>query len=512
MGDEQPAEDETAQPRPLRLRPRGVRTDPELPEAKGGGEAVPDRPALKPRPRKVQPHGDDGPQDEREPDDLAEDPPTSDDPIEELPPPPSNPPASGEDDRDARSAAQAKRVAIKARPADANDHPELPAATKVDIRPRPAKPKPIAEVEIIDDPAELAAPSEPGDPAAEGTEDQLRLQDRKTGVSRLLDSSAFQEQAERLTQEETPAWEREGAPEVAAGRDVTRLLAPSESGEGYAWQEFGESDLLTPAQLRNRRLLRRLGIATAALIVLGFLALFGRHLWLSMQKPEPVEADVSAPAPGRADGLSEEEVRNADAALRRFARCFDLGEMLTLVRLPERVAPLMPAHYGGAGPRPMELGDRLLQKKEVTERGTFIVVAYEAPTPSGSVIMTAEKTETGPYLVDWELSTGYQPIPYERLLEEQPTEPLPFRVQVTAGDYHDHIFPQDSFDCYLLTHPGREFKLWGYTRKGTPVAEALSSETAGRQPSLILNLRYLDDPLRDDRVEITDLVKSDWFY
>ena len=34
----------------------------------------------------------------------------------------------------------------------------------------------------------------------------------------------------------------------------------------------------------------------------------------------------------------------------------------------------------------------------------------------------------------------------------------------------------------------------------------------GQSHSLILDLRYIDDPIRDDRVEITDIVKLDWFY
>jgi hypothetical protein len=178
----------------------------------------------------------------------------------------------------------------------------------------------------------------------------------------------------------------------------------------------------------------------------------------------------------------------------------------------------METHYGRpefAGEDASKRADHvLLQKKLVGEHRQIIVLAVDVYPDATTGFFVVEKLAGGGFLVDWESSSGYQPVPLAEFKATRPTDPVPFRVQVSRGDYYNYGFTEDAFVCYRLHYPNDPaFELFAYAAKGQHVATELdlllpSGSTASL--SLVLDLAYPANARADNQVEIARVAATDW--
>jgi hypothetical protein len=127
---------------------------------------------------------------------------------------------------------------------------------------------------------------------------------------------------------------------------------------------------------------------------------------------------------------------------------------------------------------------------------------------------TVERMPGGEFLVDWEVTEGYQDMPLADFKLARPADPKRFRVFAKESDYFNGDFGDPArFRCYKLTSPAdEEFLVWGYTEIGTPLEEALAELLPlGAGASVILDLAYPENPVTSDQVRIAALAHPNWF-
>ena len=227
-------------------------------------------------------------------------------------------------------------------------------------------------------------------------------------------------------------------------------------------------------------------------------------------------APVMAP---QTDSESKQAVLRSDEskdAARTVPACFrsrTIEGMLSYVRNPEKVQPLMEAWYQRFPLEPAELGKTIRQKKiEVSEDQHMIMLAIEVPGGSHE-FFAVEKLSDGSFKVDWPVSSGYQEMPLEDFQNETPKTPVPFRVKAKSSDYYNYAFADsEKYQCVELYYPGDDhFRLYGYIDKENPETRPLLSKLAFGSMSLVLGLRYPEESPRPDQVEIVSLIAADWF-
>ena len=132
---------------------------------------------------------------------------------------------------------------------------------------------------------------------------------------------------------------------------------------------------------------------------------------------------------------------------------------------------------------------------------------------AGARMFIVEQTKDSMKL-DWEIAVGYQAMPLEKFKKEQPRKPTEFRVKIKPGDYYSNqFFDKEEFAAVDLSYPGnREFKLNGYINRERPwAAKVLNQLESGIAPSMIVNLRYPEGEIKDDRqVEIVSITSESW--
>jgi hypothetical protein len=356
-----------------------------------------------------------------------------------------------------------------------------------------------------------------------------------------------------LRKEEVGDWNttREELPEARVAEDpwVKPLPLPEEAVEEreaqFVVSEARDEGGVTRRvkRVKKRRLLtlgrlffRRLSY-TMRFTILGLvLALAGwavwagwdviRNKWVAVFFPEEVEKSRPAQI-----FLTSHDEKDAMDVLTEYLNARTVEEKLRYVRLPERVRPLMEDWYRKNPDPPVtvsEVTDRAKIRAGTEESGIiylvqlYLEVNEPDPLTPGATRKSrrwynVEEIGSGAkrdYLVDWETSSGYQPMSWEQFRTERPQQPVAFRVHMTlGGDYYNHEFTDEEKWQYArlaIPHPleGMVFLFHGYIETKSQAWRDLQSCDG----SLILRLRYPANSLSADQVIVDGLEHNSWFY
>lgn len=182
------------------------------------------------------------------------------------------------------------------------------------------------------------------------------------------------------------------------------------------------------------------------------------------------------------------------------------------VRDPERVAPLMRDWYRE---RSLEAGKdiKLGAFRPVTlEKETFWVVSVE--TRSGGRELLVEQTEDDEGRVDWEMDVCYQPMEWDRFVNESPEGRFEFRVLVRADNFYVYEFQdQSEVRSLRLTTLGSEEYLYGYVPRGSDADRRIVSVLGKRLRTvpMILELEFPRDLKARRSVIVSDVVSAKWW-
>ncbi len=228
------------------------------------------------------------------------------------------------------------------------------------------------------------------------------------------------------------------------------------------------------------------------------------------------------------------ERRNEDAAFKvvnAYLAAVGPEAKLPLVRLPDRVRPLMEAWYRKHPDKPILPGE-VLSRDKFTVGGTYFVkleILVPAPDPlDGKLTRSekrifvieekAEKDGERSYKVDWETTSGWCEMTFDEFKLQQPRTPVPFRLKIRGSDYYNHGFTDEkkwvAAELYYPHAEGdKERILFGYLERGSQAWRDLVLYTEpGNNASVIVSLRYPEDALSREQVIIDSMVHDSWLY
>ena len=325
-------------------------------------------------------------------------------------------------------------------------------------------------------------------------------------------------------------------------RPIPEDVAPTEAQSEFVVESVDDADgqtRTTKKRIRRRRLLlgarllfqrvtamsRILG-AGLALLVAG-VAIYG--IYVLRQKyqapPVPDEFEVSVDR----SILTSYDEAGAERVVRQYLAADGIEAKLAFVRQPERIRPLMQEWYqNGRSAGPLQAGETMLRNKiggDIDQNGYYVMLAMpvyvpDPLTPGGTVeeptFFSIEEIRNGPdstYLVDWETSSGYQPIPLEIFKAQMPTTPYPFRIYMKEDNYYNHGFTVQDWQCVSLYYPGRDFQLYGYiNRLSMEGRQMLELVENGGKRGLIAELAYPPDAVSREQVIVQRMIHPSWFY
>jgi len=289
--------------------------------------------------------------------------------------------------------------------------------------------------------------------------------------------------------------------------------------------------LFTWAQLFFRRLslgMRLLTISIVAVIALAGVAwgivIFRKHF-------QPVTFDdVVAESRLPQEFITSQDESSAAEAVAQFLAAVGPEAKLRHVRLPARVKPLMEEWYARHADRVLTAGEVLSRNKIRSGSQYFVLLEMEvidAAKTSDSYDhrqkkhFAVEETEAGgmrTYRVDWETAVEWRAMSFDEFKITRPTASVPFRIKLRASNYYNHDFADEK--KWLATeiyfpHPqtGIEKLFNGYLERGTPAFREIAPITeSGRNPAMIVNLRYPANSISRDQVIIDSVVLDSWFY
>ena len=210
-------------------------------------------------------------------------------------------------------------------------------------------------------------------------------------------------------------------------------------------------------------------------------------------------------------------IERIEGALRRYFAGSTVESLARQVRHPQRVVPLMRAHYPSSGVATVPLRSiRMLQPLTLDNRGNFwmaSVILADGSTHN----LVLEIDPTGRPLIDWETLVCHQPMPWDEYVRQRPTgTSMDFRVYLERDNFHSHEFADSNrWASFRLTALDSEETLFGYVAVDSdelPKLLALLDADPGRRVSVILRLLIPEGLSSRRGVVIEKLLSPRWIY
>lgn len=229
-------------------------------------------------------------------------------------------------------------------------------------------------------------------------------------------------------------------------------------------------------------------------------------------KVSNTKQEVDSDLVEKIDEYAKFDLQEIDGVVKSFLESGTVEERLKWVREPERVKPLMIAHYEGT--EIIAEGYRSLDRSEISYRGQYLTgmvrtgdfLAYPV------AIIREEKDGVVKYLVDWESWSGFCEITPEKAQQQKPTEPFLMRVLLRPESYFNYSFSDDTkWNSYQMRFRNSDAVFLAYGEKRSKQDEALDliRKNGGSGPFLV-RVRFPEGARADNQVEIVEVVGPGW--
>lgn len=212
------------------------------------------------------------------------------------------------------------------------------------------------------------------------------------------------------------------------------------------------------------------------------------------------------------DEYAKFDLQEIDGVVKSFLESETVEERLKWVREPERVKPLMMAHYEGN--EIMAEGYRSLDRSQVSYRGQYLVGTVRTGDflPYPIAVIREEVDGVGRYLIDWESWSGFCEITPEKAQEQKPTEAFLMRVLLSPERYFNYGFSDDTkWNSYQMRFRNSDAVFLAYGEKKSEQDDALEllRKNGGSGPFLV-RVRFPEGARADNQVEIVEVVGPGW--
>jgi hypothetical protein len=312
----------------------------------------------------------------------------------------------------------------------------------------------------------------------------------------------------RAVAEETDA---AGEPQVLKKR---RRGKKHGSSENHSWETQSKSSRSGRRENRQMRLMLIGGATLLALIVAG--------VAVSMKSgPVPVSpgAGTSPPAalakaagsPATPSVLTRSQaslLAEAEPLARKFLEAKTADELLPLVRNPQISEARIRAFYPDGKITPPGLS-AFNTKGAVSVRGKMMSLFVRTRDLDDKAMAFVESPQG--LRIDWESWAAWSELSWEKFLSSKPTTGHVFRVTLSAVDYYNFDFADESkWQSYRLLSPDGEHSVYGYVEKGTVLEQRIRPNADTKSAPLMLSLRFPAGATSDSQVEIERFVADGW--
>jgi hypothetical protein len=205
-------------------------------------------------------------------------------------------------------------------------------------------------------------------------------------------------------------------------------------------------------------------------------------------------------------------------------------EKLPLVRLPNRVRPLMEKWYT-RHPDVTATAGEVVNRVKMDIGGAYLLglempVTFPDPLNPGATrtenrffaVEEIGKDDAKTYRVDWETAVGWGEMTPDEFKVARPRNPVAFRFRIRASDYYNHGFNDQkkwlATELYL-PRPGdhRDRVFYGYLERGSQVFRELEAcVEPGQSAALIVAIKYPEQVDSLEQVIIDSVLRKSWFY
>jgi len=113
--------------------------------------------------------------------------------------------------------------------------------------------------------------------------------------------------------------------------------------------------------------------------------------------------------------------------------------------------------------------------------------------------------------IDWESWVGWSEISWDDFLATKTQAPKLFRVSISAVQYYNFSFKDEQrWQSYRIESPDRNYSLYGYVERNSPLNARLMVLSGMKQAGLTLSLRFPVDALSPNQVIIDNFVAEGW--
>ena len=204
-----------------------------------------------------------------------------------------------------------------------------------------------------------------------------------------------------------------------------------------------------------------------------------------------------------------------------FHKTTSWEDKIQYVLAPEKVRGLMETWYKD-NPDQVTF-DRLdfVHDQEAEHDGrNFLLLALQLGKKGQSAaygqpsFMAVERLNDGSYLIDWEVSSGYQEMPLSTFRDQRLTVAKEFRVTVELTDYYNFQFTEDKYVAFSATTiKADEEPLYVYGRRDDAKVAAIESTLKEVRDSMgmIVTLRYPENSKANNQVHLEEVISEAWF-
>ncbi|WP_193213986.1 hypothetical protein [Luteolibacter marinus] len=207
-------------------------------------------------------------------------------------------------------------------------------------------------------------------------------------------------------------------------------------------------------------------------------------------------------------------VNRVEQVVDSFLAADNVGELLPLVRQPDRVKPLIEAH-AKERPKKSQSFVRMAAFQPATlDNHPFWAVRAEV-AGGDHVDLLLEQVGDTEVKVDWESFVCYQPMDWDRYAEvKKDVGPMDFRVWVVMDSHFIHEFSDSGrWRCFRLNAKDSKSALYGYAEAGSEVEKKLTAYCLANRLTLapaILRLRAPEGGEAEKAVLIEEVVTLRW--
>jgi hypothetical protein len=148
-------------------------------------------------------------------------------------------------------------------------------------------------------------------------------------------------------------------------------------------------------------------------------------------------------------------------------------------------------------------------QSEVTRKGPIFSVNVRTRDYEEKTITFSETPEG--VRIDWESWVGWSEMPWGAYLEAKPKEATVFRVNLSAVEYYNVAFTDDTkWKSYRLESPDGKHAIYGYAEVGSVLNAKLRPPPDIKSVGMILAVRFPENAASGNQVIIEKCIAEGW--